>query len=979
MNSYDISSVSLIKSYQTWLNDNESLPCVHYLDGVRLKEGIDQRVSTLRETYLLEHSGIGGAIVFLYKEDKVLQELNTMESIQQALDGQLHPVVGIVAAFDIACPDHNDSIRCDVIQALENRSVVIATKSLIAGAGSDKVKELKNLHNKLKEREKEYYYWIDDSSQYVVMIPKRYGPEMKRAELLGLLDFSPSKWIKIDSTSLIESTFAKPHFDRFLNLFTDEPKARKQWVLCGHGGAEHVCGMGIEDYKRLYAFLKKQNTQFAYVSSCQSGGHKGFHQQESSFPVVLGTYTGEDHYSIKCGKQFFHRLNGILSSGIIRSVRPFEKLFCEHVTGGKNESIIFLPDSTFPFQLLRKDQKGKDLYQVDLTRAKCEKKPLDLTEQEKVCIHPSHLDVEVVVGEKIAIFPYHSGDWIELDQLRSGDSYFEFLKSFYNDISLQKGCFHIHDLNGQKEILWVLEKNQSREWHLPTIGIKDAVAIRDAVGEAKFNEKVLPLLSEECRRDLLVYHAILQKGGIDLDPTEDSLFKKNWKLIVETLVKSGQCKPGLIERLMKSKAAKSHLLWCCIKCKRMDQIIDFSPFKTAIGKSHFQEAARLGDISLFNILRKLNPHQMPTKLSDILIYSLEGGEEMMIELYQLLKLSPDSECYPGRSLFTIGLDLGWTQFVAMMMESGKPKGKSLMTKDSPLNLLIDANQQDSTLKPLVIKAIREGWNESEFDEYGHRELPLNRLMRLGQFDLFMELLSNIPREGLEKLTYYLPLSEAIEQYDSRYLEILLSLKVFNVNAEVSPGVPLLCKAIKLGNDKAVESLIQNGAKLHLPDYILDQPLSLALKLGDKRIIKLLLQYGAHEIGKEDHPRLIELIKEFKNDEEMVWQLMFLAYRKPSLYGAKRSSELVQYFYKNGMRAQVQWIISRNEKQQQYNAGLYLEMFVSAGDRQMVQDYLKFQGKIENKAAIARVLKKALQENLEEPVIIELLEIELSRF
>lgn len=949
------------------------------MQGVRIKEALDQRIANVGKEYLFETSGIGGATIDQETVDRLTVELNALESLQSQMDKELVPVMGILAAFDISCPDHNDAIRREVMGALENREVVLTTKSLLVGVGSKTGEGVNQLHEKLQERNEDYHYWIDDGSQFVLLIPKKYGPGMKPRDLLRTLDFNPSKWVRTDSDSLIESSYAKPQFDRFLDLFTQEPKVRKQWALSGHGGGEDVCGMSLGDYQKFYEFLNKQHTQFVYVSSCRSGAHKEYHLQKSSFPVVLGTYTGEVHYGTKIDGKFFSKLNGILSVGTVKSIRPFEKLFYKRVKGGQNDMIIFLPDTPFSFQLLHKDRKGKDLYQVDLTRAKCEKKPINLRDKEKVCIHTPHVDVKIEVGEKTALFPYKSGDWIEIDQLETPDAYFEFLRGFYHDISLQKGCFLIHHLNGQQDVLWVLDKDQASQWHLPTIGFRQAAAIQEAVGNEKFYERVIPLLSEECKKNLHTYQSILEKGGLDLNSEENAIFKKNWKLIVSTLFKNGQFNSGLIERLSRSKVTKGHLLLCCIKHKRMDLITDLRSYQPAIGKDHFQEAIRLGDVSLWNALRELNPDEMPKELSDCMLAALEGGEEIMIELYRYLTLTPDSECYPGYSLFKASLDLGWTKLADIMMDTGKPKAKSLMVKDDPLNLLIDAYQQDSRWKPFVTKALQKGWHQSEFEEYGHRDLPINRVMRLGMFDVFLELLETYSKKELQKFCYYLPLSEAMEQQDSRYLEILFSLKTFDTNAEVSPGVTLICKAVKLKNYKAVELLIAHGAKVHLPDPYLDQPLSLAFKLEDKRMIQLLMENGATELPKEDYPQLIKLIKEFKNDEEMVWKLLFLAYRKPSLCNAELSRELVQFFYKHNMKAQVQWIVCRSEKQHQYNAGAYLELFVRAGDRQMIEDYLKFQGKIENKAAIARVLKKALQEGLEEPIIIEILERELSRF
>ena len=983
MNSYEISSDSLCISYQNWSTDKKSDPHDHYFEGVCLRTSIDERINQLNELYLFECTGLGGAEVVSFKERQIIDQLDGMRELRNQLESDLVPTLGILAAFDISCVDYNDAIRSDIIGALEQDEVVISTKSLLTGAGSRKGEDVQKVHHQLKEKSEDYHYWIDDESQYVLMIPKKHGQEQERSKILEMLDFVPTAWIPIDATSLIESSFAKPKIDRFISLFSDHPKAHKRWIASGHGGGSSLCGMDFEDYEKFFDFLNKQETDFLYVSSCSSGGRKEWHQQKSSFPVVLGTYTGESQYSSILVKNFFKKLNFILPGGSIRSVRPFEILFSKCLKSARNNPIIHLPNSDFPFQLLHKGGKAKDLYQLDIVRAKVEKTGIDLTEKEKVCIHPSHLDVEVIVGEKTALFPYDSTTLVEIDHLRvegnKVDAYFSFLKSFYKDVSHQKVCFFIHDLDGEQNILWVLGHHEARQWKLQSLNFKEVIAVRQLVDEAQFQEWVIPFISGECRKTLTHFNSILEKGGIDLTPDENAVFKKHCSIIVECLIKSGQLNPRLKERLFKNPKVKSHFFMCCLKYNKMDEISDLNLFGEVVSQSHCLQAIRSGNVSLLRRLVELDPKAMPDKIEDCLIQVLDGGEEMMIEMYHQLGLSSDTQCYEGLSLFKLALDLDWVYLGEMMINTVKPRGKSAHVEDDPFNLLIDACHQNGQWKPLVIKAIRKGWNPTDTEIFGHRNLPINRLIRLGMFDVFLNLLESYIPDQLSKFCYYLPLSEAINQADSRYLEIMLSMKVFSVNAEVSPGVSLLCKAVKKENYKAVELLISHGAKIHLTDPYLDQPLSLAIKLRDLKMIRLLIEHGASELSKNDYPKLIELIKHSKNDEEMLWQLMFLAYRKPSLYEPNLSKELVRFFYKNGLRAQVQWIIGRKDRHQQYLAGIYLEIFVKAADLQMVRDFLSVQIPIENKASIARLLKKAPQNTFEELSVIELLEIELHRF
>jgi hypothetical protein len=972
MNNYAISSINFYNSYQLWLKNEETEPLSQYLDGVRLKESINHRITELGKILLTKCSGIGGACIDFALENQISTEIIRMKTIRKELKKKLELDIGIVAAFDLSCPDHNDTIRSDILGAVENRDVVITTKSLLSGTGSIEDETVRRLHNTLKETENDYQFWVDDETQYVLMVPKKILPHLKPVELLQKLDFAVSKWSPIDCSSLIESSFAKPKLDTFFTLFSPEPKARKQWIACGHGGESDICGMNIKDYKRFFHFLERQNTDFLFVSSCQSGSHKDLHLNQRTFPVVLGTYTGESFYAAQIKKDFFTQLNTILSHGKPKSARPFEKLFQDKVSKGKNDSIIYLPESKFPFQLLLKKRACKDLYQLDITRAKCINQAIDLTNREKVCIHPAKLDIEVVVGKNTVLFPYESAELVEIDRLRvkecSVDDYFNSLSSHYRTLGSQKGCFLIRDLHGQPNVLWLLDKENSVQWNLSSLNFRDAAAVREQVGADHFNRQIHQSLSSESKELLKNFDSILVKGGLNLSQEENLLFKKEWKLCLDHLFKNEQINSTLFDRLVKSNSARRYLLQCCIKYKRMDFISDLSLFHPNIRVEHFRETIRQGNILLFEQLTKLCPEKMPKSLNDCLVFALEGGEEMMIALYHHLKLTPNDQCHHIGSLFKIAVDLEWLQLVDLMMEKGKPKGKSLQVKDDPLNVLINACQKDIKWKPLVLKAIQLGWNPTDEEVYGHRDLPINRLIRFGKFDLFLALLENFPTKKLAQNTQYLPLSEAIGQTDTRFLEILLSFNTLSVNAEISPGVPLLCKAISQGNHHAVELLIKHGARVQLSDPYLEQPISLAIKTGDIKMINLLLEPGIVGLSKSDYPQLIKLIKNSKNDEETVWQLMFLAYRKPSLYEPNLSRELVKFFYENEMRAHTQWIVGRKDKHQAYNAGFYLDLFVLAEDLQMVREFLRIQTPVENKAAVARVLKKAMQADIDDEIV-----------
>lgn len=985
MNSDEISK-NLLINFDCWINDQKTPRREHYLQGISIQKCVKKHLKILKEVHAFECSGIGDLEVSSIKDEHLVKQIEFWKEIQFTIKDKLHPVVEGLIALDIHANDHNGIIKFKIGNFLENHRLILATTSLLRGVGSENRQSLEKLTRAVLDKENDYHYFVDDAQQYSLMIPKSDFPAQNGAQLLRSLDFNPNSWFPIKASDLLWSAYSEPSLSHLLTLFSENPRAKKRWVLDGHGGHSTLCSLKKEEYLRFNEFLEKQGTEFLYVSSCASGAKREWHSDDSSITTVLGTYSAESYYGSSIKEGFFSEINLALTMRKICSIKPFQKLFSHFMGTGRNMRIIQLPKTNEfqnDFQLLNPGKKAKDLFFIDIQRAKVENKPIDLSRKNQVCFHVKHVDVPLKVGMGTEIFPYRFSELIEVASLEvaGGDieAYIHQLTETYQKRPGQTGLFFIRQLYDREDVIWAFSENYSFQWNLKDISLEDLIRLRQYLNEEEFLEKILPCLNSETVEHLRLLDAIIQKGGVELSEEENSFFKKATRPVLESLVKSGSLHENVVSQVLSSKKNSRYLLKCCIKFQRLDLIPDLSLFKKVINKHHFFEAIESGSISMLSRLASIEEVQFPKDLDQCLVSGIQGGEEMMIELYRRLNFSPSYSLLTKKNLFKIAVSLGWKDFAGLMMEEGKPKSSTALIEDDPLNLLIDACTRDFEWKPLVVKAIQNGWNPVETEPFGHRELPIIRLIHRGIFDLFLLLLEKYEQKDLVRLQHYSPLSAAIDQLDSRYLEVLLAQDFFPLDLEVSSGETLLCKAVKCGNIQAAELLINCHAAVDPEKPHQNSPLSWAIKTKNPQMVKILLENGAKKISRNDYSKLIEMIKEFADDEELVWQLLFLVYRKPSMYEPGLSFDLVEYFLEKGMRAQLQWVISRRDQYQQENSIRYLELFVDANDSELVKELFDQYSFREKKADLLRIKKRIIPYTLNSSIILDLLQSELSGF
>jgi len=961
-----------------------SSSCSHLQKESRMSKRVVERISFLEKALQWECDGNGGRELGPEIGVESIRELNELKTLNESC-----PVLEAHIALDIHAKDHNGSIKKGVISALKSGEIVLTTQSMLCGAGSENLERLSQLRNGLQKRKKEYHFFIDQESQYVLMVPKELTEQTESKEILKNFDFSPSRWLPCDATTLLETSYVEPQFEHLLSLFSAEPIAKKRIVLHGHGGDDTLCSLTKGEYLEFYDLLGSQKTEFLYVSSCGSGSKKGWQKRKSSgaksFITVLGTYTGESQYGGNVKKDFFSTLDIILSRGKVHSSVPFRRLFDTQVEDKRNTRLIRLAEEggeVQPFLLVRSSREDKDLRQTDISVAQIERRPIELTKKKTVCLHPSHIPVPMKVSPETVIFPYESETLTVLHSLDidggTPEEYFSFLKEYYQQIDGQSAQLLFQDLEGKTNVLWLLSKNGSIFQTLSETNISEALELREKLNVEIFRDKILPRLNAEVISQLALLDQITVKGGADLTSKEMKFFRSHLNVCLEELVKRGTLVPELLAKFIGNKAVMSILLEYCIQYNRMELLPELKQIRPAISKRHFLAAMKHGNIAALRKLDSVSSELYPENVIDFLLPALEGGEEMFIEIYKRLDLPSDLPCLNRANLFKLTVEIGWEKLALVMLEeSGKPKSTTAHIEDDPLNLLIDAAHKDKKWTPHLTLAIQKGWNPVDQEPLGHKNLPLNQLIRRGMFEHFLLLLGQYDQDNLKRFTRYLPLSAAIDQRDMRFLEVLLSLNVFSVNAEVSPGLTLPSKAVKVGNLIAVQLLIENHAAVNPISPWQDSPLSIALRSKNLEMVKLLISNLATEVTKGDIPHVIDVIKEF-DDEECVWRLLFLAYRKPSLYEPLLSKELFDYFLSKGMKAQVQWILSRRDQYQTNNKEYYLEKLVQAQDWKTVEDLLNVYSPLNNKYLILRLIKQTPQDTFEGIMIREALFKELKQ-
>src|SRR5690606_18395296 len=108
-------------------------------------------------------------------------------------------------------------------------------------------------------------------------------------------------------------------------------------------------------------------------------------------------------------------------------------------------------------------------------------------------------------------------------------------------------------------------------------------------------------------------------------------------------------------------------------------------------------------------------------------------------------------------------------------------------------------------------------------------------------------------------------------------------------------------------------------------------------------------------------------------------LLFLAYRKPSLFGPSLSYELISRYLTKGMKAQVQWILNRRDKQQKLNKDAFLEIFVRTKHLDLVKELVEQYAPFKNKPLLLRLIKHTDSDTYEGITIREILQKELEKF
>jgi hypothetical protein len=926
--SIPINSLSL--RVREWMHTSQEGDFEHFKKGEKLFSLVKSRIHSINEVQRAQSKeySVSGWMMYLGMKDyETTQELRELRQSIDVLEKSLCPVLQAVIALDIHAEDHNGVIINQVTEELQNHGIVVLTKSLFNGTGCKNKNRIETFHTTFKVQKEHYHYWIDDSQMYVVCVPKDYLLADSKKEMLALLDFSPGTLIPVGTEELFNTGYAVPTYERFSQLFSEKPKAKKRIVLSGHGSSDTVSSLNRVEYRKMYAFLKEQLTQFVYISSCGSGATKLWHQSEraervqKTFTMVLGTVSGEGQIGGDIKKGFFTVLDQILKPGVAPVVSSYQDLFTDQVSDSKHPKLIRFSHSQSvrqPFVTLSPDSSSKYLGLSVLQKGKVERVDrLDYSDVKSLIVKEEWIDLPIKVGSKTVIYPYHLEGFSHFRKLEipcSLKRFYQYQQETYREVEGQKGLFYIERCRSHKDVVLFLSKETSHIWILgnPKNTFQGLVTIEKyfhSVGKKDFfKQVVIPKFSPELRKQLFLFSSFIEKGGVDLSQEERQFFSQNVPFFIEALLERGKATKEFADWASSNQFIFKIFFKNTLRYGQRELISDSEKLKGVVSEEIYYEVLKKGDMAALSFLDRYGAQNFPKDAELCMGAAILGGEEMAMEVFRRLKLDPGFKILSRQTLFSFAINMNWFRWASKMMTDEKPAGATAHLIDDPLNLLITAARKDEKWLPALHRAIDSGWNPVNEYSYGHRDLPLNLCIELGLYTPFLHLLKKHELGVLKKQTRFHPLSIALDQTDRRFLEVLANPKLSDLNGEISHGITLLVKAIRKRDREAVGDLLHRGASANPLNKRQLPPLSEAVRTGNHAIVQLLLENRGSVLLKEDFPYLIKLFKKNIDKEEFVWKLLFVVYRKPSLFEPNLSQTLIQLFQEKS--AFVEWIEAR---------------------------------------------------------------------
>lgn len=207
--------------------------------------------------------------------EKIISVKATIESapVYKKSEVRQHEVTPIAFFCDLDSPDHNGFVYSKLLQALKQQIPFVTTRSLLRATARENVMPWSYIeHEKLLLKEKNNWD-IYQRGEMLVFIPRSIHPEKSPQEKLQALDFQIDDNLKLISVhEALQGAQKECDIEDFVDLFVTTPKANKLFFFVGHGNADFVGSLKLNNYKKLLVFLKNQHCKGLIISSCLSGG-----------------------------------------------------------------------------------------------------------------------------------------------------------------------------------------------------------------------------------------------------------------------------------------------------------------------------------------------------------------------------------------------------------------------------------------------------------------------------------------------------------------------------------------------------------------------------------------------------------------------------------------------------------------------------------------------------------------------------------
>lgn len=743
---------------------------------------------------------------------------------------------------DIDCPDHNGAIQTLLKKQFLNKVPFVTTRSQLCGAGNtylnwnitvtDRQTQLEADFIKEGNEWTIYQQQAKNGEGFLVFIPKVSTNDQEAQDLLKAHDFKSDGSLK--KISVFEA-FVPPEqetsFTSFSELFSESPQKNKLFYVAGHGRIGNPAGLDAAHYEEMLRVLGQQKCLGLAVTSCYAGGkssllhiektqveyeaklknlisesnHSGQESQEIiQFPVILRSIGDFPTTHEADTDDYFSELTYLIKSGQGETSASLGKAF-QKMKGSQSKvdhnlvQIYYPPaaDSPAGFRTIGEKSESYFLTFGNLQKEKILQKgtevPVIVSNKKLIEIHPLTVDATLAFKGKnpilLSMIPGNAHHYIHKVDLAQ-DSISQFLDenlSFNKQLDVNKG-YYIQDLTSPNGEHWQQVALTFSNKGLTCLFYKDGQYFRGEKSlEEKASYKEEPISAWE-------YAFALEKWQVDTNPEDIAIATQT----------GGQQGPAFFDKKLTEFKENAAL-------PKPFNAIEISKIEKKIRKL-LKETHGSKDENEINVqlVRELLKEMKGTKDRESAIFHLLecGRGDLASVAIPLFDLSANMKNIEGTSLLAAAIISDDNYLAKFLIEKGADINSQDATGNTPLHLAAQGHNSS-----LIATLLSKGANLEATNK--KKETPVfSALLNGGDIKSILALKQAGANMGAIQWGYSL-LGSALENKEIKR-DIFYHLLDLGLDPNIGVVTPLVL-AIRQGDYKTIDKLLEKGAKLELPN------------------------------------------------------------------------------------------------------------------------------------------------------------------